>query len=59
MRLCAYYSTRGFFYILKAESPHYERYYRTNRQYKLVPPDTEIERFLKQERKLFNEIKKT
>jgi hypothetical protein len=47
IRFCAYYFTRGFLYILKVESPHYERYYRVNRQYKLAPPDTEIERLLK------------
>jgi hypothetical protein len=58
MRPCAYYFTRGFFYILGAESPHYERYYRANRQYELASPDTEIERLLKQERKLFGETKK-
>jgi hypothetical protein len=58
MRLCVYYFTRGFFCILGAESPYYERYYRVNRQCKLVPPDIEIERLLKQERKLFGEAKK-
>jgi hypothetical protein len=47
MRLYAYYFTRGFFCVLGAESPYYERYYRANRQYKLVPPDAEIERLLK------------
>jgi hypothetical protein len=59
MRLCAYCFTRGFFYILGAESPYCERYYRANRQCKLVSPDTEIERLLKQKRKLFGETKKT
>jgi hypothetical protein len=58
IRPCAYYSTRGFLYILRAESPHCERYYRANRQCELAPPDTEIERLLKQKRKLFGETKK-
>jgi hypothetical protein len=57
MRPCAYCSTRGFLCVLGAESPHYERCYRANRQYKLAPPDAEIERLLKQERKLFGETK--
>jgi hypothetical protein len=57
MRPYAYCSTRGFLYVLGAESPHCERYYRANRQCELVPPDAEIERFLKQERKLFGEAK--
>jgi hypothetical protein len=58
MRPYTYYSTRGFLYILGTESPYYERYYRANRQYELAPPDAEIERLLKQERKLFGETKK-
>jgi hypothetical protein len=59
MRPYAYYSSRGFLYVLGAESPHCERYYRANRQCELAPPDTEIERLLKQKRKLFGEAKKT
>jgi hypothetical protein len=47
MRPYAYYFSREFLYILKTESPYYERYYRANRQCKLAPPDTEIERLLK------------
>jgi hypothetical protein len=47
IRPCAYCSTRGFLYILGAESPHYERYYRANRQCELAPPNAEIERLLK------------
>ena len=57
MRPYAYYFTRGFLCILKAESPYYERYYRANRQYELAPPDAEIERLLKQKRKLFGKAK--
>jgi hypothetical protein len=58
MRLCAYCFTRGFLCVLRAESPYYERYYRANRQYELAPPDAEIERLFKQDRKLFSEAKK-
>jgi hypothetical protein len=58
MRFCAYYFARDFLYVLRAESPHYERYYRANRQCELAPPDTEIKRLFKQERKLFSEAKK-
>jgi hypothetical protein len=47
MRSCVYYFTRGFLCVLRTESPYYERYYRANWQYKLVPPDTEIERLFK------------
>lgn len=57
MRPCAYCSTRGFLCVLGAESPHCERCYRANRQCELAPPDAEIERLLKQERKLFGEAK--
>jgi hypothetical protein len=58
MRVCTYCSTRGFFYVLGAESPYCERCYRANRQCELTPSDAEIERFLKQERKLFGKAKK-
>jgi hypothetical protein len=57
IRAYTYYFTRGFFCVLGAESLYYERYYRANRQCELASPDTEIERLLKQERKLFSEIK--
>jgi hypothetical protein len=57
MRPYAYCFTRGFFCVLEAESPYCERYYRINRQCELAPPDAEIERLLKQERKLFGETK--
>jgi hypothetical protein len=59
MRFYAYYSIRGFLCVLGAESPYCERYYRANRQCKLAPPNVEIERLFKQERKLFGEAKKT
>jgi hypothetical protein len=58
MRFCAYYFTRGFLCVLGAESSYYERYYRANRQCELASLNAEIERLLKQERKLFGEAKK-
>jgi len=59
IRLCSYYFIRDFFYIFNSESPHYERYFRVNRQCKLILFDTEIERLYKKAKKLFNGAKET
>jgi hypothetical protein len=59
MRPCTYCSIRGFLCVLGPELPHCEQCYRANRQCELAPPDAEIERLLKQERKLFGEAKET
>jgi hypothetical protein len=57
MRPCTYCSVRDFFCVLGPELFYCEQCYRANRQCELAPPDAEIKRFLKQERKLFGEAK--
>ena len=57
MRAYTYCFTRGFLCVLGSELSYCERCYRANRQCELIPPDAEIERLLKQERKLFSEAK--
>jgi hypothetical protein len=57
MRPCTYCFIRDFLCVLGPELPYCEQCYRANCQCELALPDAEIERFLKQERKLFSEIK--
>jgi hypothetical protein len=59
MRSCSYCFTRDFFYVFSSKSPHYKRCFRVNRQCKLAPSDTEIERLHKKVKKLFNGAKET
>jgi hypothetical protein len=58
MRPYSYCFTRDFLCILSSKFPHYKRCFRVNRQYKLVPPNAEIERLYKKVKKLFNGAKK-
>jgi hypothetical protein len=58
IRLYFYYFTRDFFCVFSFEFSHYKRYFRINRQYKLVLFDTEIEYLHKKVKKLFDGVKK-